>query len=133
MTAASSSKASGAACRKQSEKTVREPSPDDEFLELDSEVDEFAEGFLPGLAEEYSDDDDDDEDEENDRESYENGESGEEGNARWEPDNWDENEDTVSESGSDDGHDESAELVSLPNILPGKLSLTVSILEKTPK
>lgn len=131
MAAASSSKASGAACRKQSEKTVREPSPDDEFLELDSEVDEFAEGFQPGLAEEYSDDDDDDK--ENDRESYENGESGEEGNARWEPDNWDENEDTVSESGSDDGHDESAELVSLPNILPGKLSLTVSILEKTPK
>ncbi|OXG14481.1 rRNA biogenesis protein RRP36 [Cryptococcus neoformans Tu401-1] len=130
MTAASSSKASGAACRKQSEKTVREPSPDDEFLELDSEVDEFAEGFLPGLAEEYSDDDDDDEDEENDRESYENGESGEEGNARWEPDNWDENEDTVSESGSDDGHDESAELRKLQNNLN---SLPLSTLAKAQK
>ncbi|OXC67406.1 rRNA biogenesis protein RRP36 [Cryptococcus neoformans] len=130
MTAASSSKASGAACRKQSEKTVREPSPDDEFLELDSEVDEFAEGFQPGLAEEYSDDDDDDEDEENDRESYENGESGEEGNARWEPDNWDENEDTVSESGSDDGHDESAELRKLQNNLN---SLPLSTLAKAQK
>ncbi|OWZ73833.1 rRNA biogenesis protein RRP36 [Cryptococcus neoformans] len=130
MTAASSSKASGAACRKPSEKTVREPSPDDEFLELDSEVDEFAEGFQPGLAEEYSDDDDDDEDEENDRESYENGESEEEGNARWEPDNWDENEDTVSESGSDDGHDESAELRKLQNNLN---SLPLSTLAKAQK
>ncbi|OXG16475.1 rRNA biogenesis protein RRP36 [Cryptococcus neoformans] len=130
MTTASSSKASGAACRKQSEKTVREPSPDDEFLELDSEVDEFAEGFQPGLAEKYSDDDDDDEDEENDRESYENEESGEEGNARWEPDNWDENGDTVSESGSDDGHDESAELRKLQNNLN---SLPLSTLAKAQK
>ncbi|OXB35921.1 rRNA biogenesis protein RRP36 [Cryptococcus neoformans] len=130
MTTASSSKASGAARRKQSEKTVREPSPDDEFLELDSEVDEFAEGFQPGLAEEYSDDDDDDEDEENDRESYENEESGEEGNARWEPDNWDENEDTVSESGTDDGHDESAELRKLQNNLN---SLPLSTLAKAQK
>ncbi|OWZ37828.1 rRNA biogenesis protein RRP36 [Cryptococcus neoformans c45] len=130
MTTASSSKASGAARRKQSEKTVREPSPDDEFLELDSEVDEFAEGFQPGLAEEYSDDADDDEDEENDRESYENEESGEEENARWEPDNWDENEDTVSESGSDDGHDESAELRKLQNNLN---SLPLSTLAKAQK
>lgn len=115
MATASSSKLNGAARLKQSNKTVREPSPDDEFLESDSEVDEFAEGFQPGLAEEYSDDEDDGHE---DEEGYEDEESGEEGNARWEPDNWDENEDTVSESGGGDDDDESAELVSLLTTIP---------------
>lgn len=116
MVTASSSKATGATRLKQANKAVKEPSPDDEFLESDSEVDEFAEGFQPGLAEEYSDDDDDDEGKEDDGEGYGYEESEEEGNAKWEPDNWDGNEDTVSESGSDD--DEDAELVSLLSILP---------------
>lgn len=115
MATASSSKLNGAARLKQSNKTIREPSPDDEFLESDSEVDEFAEGFQPGLAETYSDDEDDGHEYE---EGYEDEESGEEGNARWEPDNWDENEDTVSESGSGDDDDDSAELVSLLTTVP---------------
>ncbi|AAW44672.2 hypothetical protein CNG02910 [Cryptococcus deneoformans JEC21] len=128
MVTASSSKATGATRLKQANKAVKEPSPDDEFLESDSEVDEFAEGFQPGLAEEYSDDDDDDEGKEDDGEGYGYEESEEEGNAKWEPDNWDGNEDTVSESGSDD--DEDAELRNLQNNLN---SLPLSTLAKAQK
>ncbi|WVR08082.1 hypothetical protein IAU60_005128 [Kwoniella sp. DSM 27419] len=76
----------------------REPSPDD-FLDSDSEVDEWAEEYQSGEEPGELMGSDGEEEEE------------EEGNARWEPDEWDEDasEASGSGSGSDSGSEEDEE------------------------
>ncbi|ODN98101.1 hypothetical protein I350_07743 [Cryptococcus amylolentus CBS 6273] len=95
----------------------RAPSIEDNYLQSDSEEDEFAQGYAPGIAEQY--DDDDEEDEDDDEDDHEEDSEEEEGGARWEPDQWNEDQDTASESdggSEEESDDDSAELVNLKSL-----------------
>ncbi|WVQ77725.1 hypothetical protein IAR50_007415 [Cryptococcus sp. DSM 104548] len=130
MAKASSSKSN----LKQKPTPARPSSVEDDYLDSDSEEDEFAQGYAPGIAEQYSDEEDEDEDEGDVEGDGLTGDSEEEeGGARWEPDQWNEDEDTVSESdsGSEGESDEdSAELKQLQNNLK---SLPLATLAKAQK
>ncbi|ODO08497.1 rRNA biogenesis protein RRP36 [Cryptococcus wingfieldii CBS 7118] len=94
--------------------TQRAPSIEDDYLQSDSEEDEFAQGYAPGIAEQYDDDEEDDDEDDIEDDSEE-----EEGGARWEPDQWNEDQDTASESdggSEEESDDDSAELVNLKSL-----------------
>nr|ODN92289.1 hypothetical protein L204_05388 [Cryptococcus depauperatus CBS 7855] len=128
MTKASSSNYSKEDRRKTSGyRSAKQSLPKDDFLESDSEIDEFAGGYQPGLAERVSDDDD--EDGGGGSESGHKNDKNDDGhgNAQWEPDDWDEDGDVVSdseneseqsgmgnESEQDENNEELANLDSLP-------------------
>ncbi|WVN89948.1 uncharacterized protein L203_105178 [Cryptococcus depauperatus CBS 7841] len=96
-------KASSSNCSKEDRlktsgyRSAKQSLPKDDFLESDSEIDEFAGGYQPGFAERVSDDDD--EDGGGSESGHKNDENDDgHGNAQWEPDDWDEDGDVVSDS-----------------------------------
>ncbi|WVF68488.1 hypothetical protein IAT40_003255 [Kwoniella sp. CBS 6097] len=142
--ASAPARANGKAKSKAAKVQAREPSPD-EYLDTDSEIDEFANDYesgddeLPSGSGSGSGSDNEDEDM---MMEYEDGdeEEEEEGNAKWEPDEWDENasEGSVSGSGSgsesgeghDDEDDDRAQMRKLQSDLG---SLPLSTLAKAQK
>ncbi|OCF35205.1 rRNA biogenesis protein RRP36 [Kwoniella heveanensis BCC8398] len=115
---------------------AREPSPD-EYLDADSEVDEFANDYESG--EELSSSEGSAGDEDGNMMVDDDQEEQEEGNAKWEPDEWDEDasEGSASGSGSEsesgDDEDRDGDQVQLRKLQSDLGSLPLSTLAKAQK